>query len=100
MTRLNLLLVVAVLISAFLLVHTQYESRRLYTAIDQAQSQAGRLDADHEQLKVQKREQATSARVQQVASARLQMRPANPAITQYVTPPVMPATSAASEVKP
>jgi cell division protein FtsL len=58
------------------------------------------LDADHEQLKVQKREQATSARVQQVASARLQMRPANPAITQYVVPPAAPANNAASEVKP
>ena len=100
MTRVNLLLVVAVLVSAFLLVHTQYESRRLYTAIDRAQSQAGRLDADHEQLKVQKREQATSARVQHVASARLQMRSANPAITQYVTLPAATAASAPNEVKP
>lgn len=88
--RLHLLLVVAVLGSAFWLVHTQYESRRLYTAIDRAQSQALRLEADHEQLKVQKRERATSARVQQVASARLQMRAANPAITHYVAPAEVP----------
>ncbi len=100
MMRLNLLLVVAVLGSAFWLVHTQYESRRLYTAIDRAQSQAARLDADHEQLKVQKRAQATPARVQQVASDRLQMRPANPAITQYVAPPVQPAPAAAVEARP
>ena len=43
---------------------------------------------------LQKREQATSARVQQVAGSRLQMRPANPGITQYVAPPAAPATSA------
>ena len=34
MIRLNLVLLLAVLASAFYLVHTQYESRRLYTALD------------------------------------------------------------------
>ena len=84
MTRLNLALLAALLISAFSLVHTRYESRRLYTAIDQAHSQWRRLTADHEQLQVQKREQATSARVQQLASRQLNMHPVSPAITQYV----------------
>lgn len=85
MIRLNLMLLAAVLASAFYLVHTQYESRRLYTAIDKANAQARRLAAEHEQLQVQKRAQATSARVQQLATRQLQMRPVNPAITQYVT---------------
>lgn len=100
MMRINLLLVVAVLGSAFWLVHTQYESRRLVTAIDRAQSQSARLDADHEQLKVQKRAQATPARVQQVASGRLDMRSANPAITQYVAPPTQPRPAAPVEARP
>lgn len=85
MIRLNLVLVVAVLASAFYLVHTQYESRRLYTAIDKANALSRKLAAEHEQLQVQKREQAASARVQQLAARQLQMRPVNPAITQYVT---------------
>ena len=85
MIRLNLVLLVAVLVSAFYLVHTQYESRRLYTAIDKASAQSRRLEADHEQLQVQKRAQATPARVQQLASRQLQMRPVNPGITEYVT---------------
>lgn len=85
MIRLNLVLLVAVLASAFYLVHTQYESRRLYTAIDKAGAQSRRLEVEHEQLQVHKRAQATSARVQQLASQKLQMRPVNPAITQYVT---------------
>lgn len=85
MIRLNLMLLVAVLVSAFYLVHTQYESRRLYTAIDKAKALSHRLAAEQEQLQVQKREQAASARVQQLAARQLQMRPVNPAITQYVT---------------
>ena len=84
MIRLNLVLLAAVITSAFYLVHTQYESRRLYTAIDKAQSQARRLEAEHEQLQVQKREEATPARVQQLAARKLKMRPVNPAITEYV----------------
>ena len=84
MIRLNLVLLFAVLVSAFYLVHVQYDSRRLYTALDRMRAQAQRLEADHEQLVVQKRAQATPARVQQIATQQLRMRPANPAITEYV----------------
>lgn len=85
MIRLNLMLLVAVMVSAFYLVHTQYESRRLYTAIDRANAQTRKLEAEHEQLQVLKREQAKPARVQQLASRQLQMRPVSPGITEYVT---------------
>jgi cell division protein FtsL len=92
-TRVNLLLLLAVLASAFYLVHTQYDSRRLYTAIDKANAQSRRLEAEHEQLQVLKRGQATPARVQQLAARQLQMRPVNPAITQYVTLPEKPVAA-------
>ena len=85
MIRLNLVLLLAVLASAFYLVHTQYESRRLYTALDRAQTEARKLEAEHEQLQVQKRAQATPARVQQLAARQLQMRPVTPALTEYVS---------------
>ncbi|NIM43064.1 MAG: cell division protein FtsL [Hydrogenophaga sp.] len=85
MIRLNLVLLLAVLASAFYLVHTQYESRRLYSALYRAQSQAKQLDADHEQLAVQRRAQAAPARVQQLATRHLQMRQVTPGITQYVS---------------
>lgn len=85
MIRLNLVLLLAVLASAFYLVHTQYESRRLYSALDRAQTQARRLDADHEQLVVQRRAQAAPARVQQLATGKLQMRAVTPGITEYVS---------------
>lgn len=84
MIRLNLMLLAAVLASAFYLVHTQYESRRLYAAVDKAQAQSKRLAADHEQLVAQKRAQAAAGRVQLIATRRLNMRPVTPGITQYV----------------
>lgn len=95
MIRLNLMLLLAVLVSAFYLVHTQYESRRLYTALDRAKAQALRLEAEHEQLQVQKRADATPARVQQLAIRQLQMRPVTPGITQYVAVYPSPASPAA-----
>ncbi len=96
MIRLNLVLLVAVLASAFYLVHTQYESRRLYTALDRGQAQGRKLDAEHEQLVVQKRAQAASARVQQLATRQLRMSPVTPGITEYVALPV----AAAPEARP
>jgi cell division protein FtsL len=85
MMRLNLSLLLLVIASAFYLVHTQYESRRLYTAVDRANAAARKLESEHEQLRVLKREQATSARVQKLATSKLSMRPVTPGITEYVT---------------
>jgi cell division protein FtsL len=85
MMRLNLTLLLVLMASAFYLVHTQYESRRLYTALDRANAQSRKLETEHEQLRVLKREQATSARVQGLATSKLAMRPVTPGITEYVT---------------
>ncbi|MDO8374454.1 MAG: cell division protein FtsL, partial [Polaromonas sp.] len=60
MMRLNLVLLLGVLLSALYLVNVQYESRRLYSELDRAQSQAYRLEAENERLQVEKRAQATS----------------------------------------
>jgi cell division protein FtsL len=85
MLRLNLTLLVTVIASALYLVQVQYESRRLYTEIERAQNEARKLEVDNERLQVDRRAQATTARVEKVAREQLQMRPATPAITQYVT---------------
>lgn len=85
MIRLNLVLLLAVLVSALYLVHLQYESRRVFVEMERARSAGDRLAADHEQLLVQKRAQATPARVQQLATRQLQMRPAHPGITEYLS---------------
>ena len=85
MTRLNLLLLLAVLASALYLVTVQYESRRLFSAMDKALNEARLLETEKERMQVEKRAQATPLRVEKLARERLQMRAATPAITHYVS---------------
>jgi cell division protein FtsL len=85
MARLNLVLLLAVLASALYLVHTQYESRRLYVELEKASAQSRSLETDSERLQVERRAQATPLKVEKLARDRLQMRTATPAITQYVS---------------
>ena len=84
MTRLNFVLFLAVMASAFYLVRTQYESRRLYTELEKVNAQYAKLEAENERLQVEKRGQATPIRVEKLAKEKLQMRTVTPAITQYV----------------
>jgi cell division protein FtsL len=85
MTRVNVVLLIAVLASAMVLVHTQYESRRLFMALETARKEAHRLDVDQDRLQVESRAQATPLRVEKIARQQLQMKTASPAITQYVS---------------
>ena len=97
MTRLNVLLLIAVMATAMFLVHTQYRSRLLYTELDRANTEARRLEVDGDRLQVEKRAQATPLRVEKLAKEQLQMRTSTPAITQYVT---VQAAAAAAPVVP
>ncbi|MFM1924254.1 MAG: Cell division protein FtsL [Pseudomonadota bacterium] len=85
MSRLSILLLMAVLGSALFLVHSQYETRRVFMALEAARKEAKRLEVDHDRLQIERRSQATPLRVEQLARQQLQMRPASPAITQYVS---------------
>jgi cell division protein FtsL len=85
MTRLSVFLLLAVLVSALVLVHSQYETRRVFMALESARKEAKRLEIDQDRLQVERRAQATPLRVEQIARQQLQMRPASPAITQYVS---------------
>ncbi|MBC7918079.1 MAG: cell division protein FtsL [Rhodoferax sp.] len=85
MIRVNLMLMIAVMASAVYLVSVQYESRRQFTELDRARAEARRLETEHERLEVEKRAQATPARVEKLAREKLAMRQATPAITTYVT---------------
>lgn len=85
MTRLNLVLLLAVLASALYLVHTQYESRRLYVELEKATTKSRVLESENQRLQVEKRAQATPLRVEKLAKDKLQMRTVTPAITQYVS---------------
>jgi cell division protein FtsL len=95
MTRINVVLLIALIASASYLVRVSYDSRRLFTALDRSQNEARQLEIEHERLKAEKQSQANPLRVERVARDKLGMRTATPAVTQYVTP----AASAASSVE-
>ena len=98
MTRVNVLLLLALLLSSVYLVRVSYESRRLFAELDRAQSEERTLDNDGERLRTELRSQATPLRVERTARDRLAMRTATPAVTQYVELPRVAA--AASEGAP
>lgn len=85
MTRVNLMLLLAVLASALYLVSVQYDSRRLFSELDRAVLDARRIETEREQLELEKRQQATVQRVEKLAKDKLDMRAATPAITDYVS---------------
>lgn len=58
MLRIQLLLLLAVIASALYLVHTQYESRRLFTELDRAIAQGRQLETERQRLQVEKRAQS------------------------------------------
>ncbi|MES2582254.1 MAG: cell division protein FtsL [Pseudomonadota bacterium] len=94
MIRLNLVLLLAVLASAIYLVSVQYDSRRLFTELDKAKTEAHRLELENERLQVEKRAQTTPARVEKLAREKLQMSQAKPGITTYVTYSEAPVAAA------
>jgi cell division protein FtsL len=87
MTRLDLLLLAALLASALLLVRTSYESRRLFTALDRAKAEQQALESDRQRLEADRQAQATPLRVERVAREKLGMRAADAAVTLYVADP-------------
>lgn len=99
MTRINLLLLLAVFLSGMYLVRTAYDSRRLFNEINRAENEARRLETEFQRLQADRHQQATNLRVEKVAQERLRMRPITPAITHSVNDPqpAAPATTASSK---
>ncbi len=83
-TRLNVLLLIALLASCIYLVQVSYNARRLFAELDQAQSAENRLNTEFERLQTEQRSQATPLLVEKTARQKLNMRTATPAITHYV----------------
>jgi cell division protein FtsL len=96
--RVNLLLVAALLVSSLMLVHTAYESRRLFAALDRERVRAQALEIEQQRLQAERQAQATPKRVEQVARLRLGMRTATPAVTEYVVDGARPAAAASAAV--
>jgi cell division protein FtsL len=98
MTRLNVLLLLALMFSCVYLVRVSHESRRLFAELDRAQNEERALGSEFERLKSDMQSQATPLRVEKTAREKLAMRTATPAVTQYVTRPSAPADASAPGV--
>jgi cell division protein FtsL len=89
--RLNVWLLLALFATAMAVVHTQYESRRVFVKLEALQSEARQLRSEHDGLRAQQRELATSLRVDKTARERLGLQAPTPANTQYVRAPATDA---------
>lgn len=96
MTRLNIVLLLAVVASALYLVHVSYDSRRQFVQLERERNEARRLEQEAERLRLQLRTEATHVRVDLAARERLRMSVATPAVTQYLDAAPAPA----QEVRP
>lgn len=85
MTRLNVVLLLALLASSLYLVSTSYEARRAFAELDRARNEQRRLDTDFNRLQAERQAQATHLRVEKMAREKLAMRTATPAVTHYVS---------------
>ena len=87
MTKVDVVLVVALLGSSLLLVRSAYESRQVFAALDNARVEHKQLDAEFRRLDAEAQAQSTHLRVERTAREKLQMRTATPAVTAYVFDP-------------
>ena len=95
MTRLDAVLLVALVVSAFALVRVAHESRRLFAELDRARIEQRLLDNEYQRLRSDQQSQATPLRVEKTARERLGMRTAGPAVTQYIDRPDAPPAAGA-----
>ncbi len=103
MTRLNVLLLAALLFSSVYLVRVSHESRRLFAELDRAHTDERLLGNEFERLKSDQQSQATPLRVEKAARDKLAMRTATPAVTQYINqarPGLTPDAASASGAAP
>jgi cell division protein FtsL len=84
MTRLSVMLLIALVLSGLWLVKTSYESRRLFAEIERAKAEETQLAADAKRLDTERRTEATNLKVERTAREKLAMRLATPDVTVYV----------------
>jgi len=97
MTRLSVLLLLALVVSGLFLVKTSYESRRLFAEIERAKTDEAQLTADAKRLDAERRTEATHLKVERTAREKLAMRLATPDVTIYVQDS---SSAPSSEVQP
>ncbi len=72
--RLQLILLMAVVLSALAVVTSQHQARKAFIALQQAQQQQRRLDVEWGQLQLEQSTWARHERVEKIATEQLQMQ--------------------------
>ena len=93
MTKLNIVLALALLASSFYLVTTSHDARLRFADIHRAQTEQAKLELETKRLEAERQQHATSLNVERKARDHLRMRTANPSTTQYVADNASPASS-------
>jgi cell division protein FtsL len=83
-TRLNIVLGLALLLSCFWLIRSSNDARGLFVDLERAQVRDKELAVDYDRLKVERRTAATPLVVEEMVRTRLRMFNAGPAVTHYV----------------
>ena len=87
MTRVNILLLVLVIVSAMGVVTSQHKARKLFGDLDHEQAAAKKLNEDYTRLQLEQSTWSTHKRVEAVASRELGMRLPDASTTVVVTLP-------------
>lgn len=74
MTRLNLMLFCALILSSLGLVNAQHKARKLYIELEQINQQAKQSDQEYGQLQLEQSTWAMHSRVEMIAAQQLQMQ--------------------------
>ena len=86
MTRLNLILFFVLIATAIGSITAQHKSRKLYFELQQQQEAAKQYDIEWGQLQLEQSTWAMHARIEQIASQRLQMQVPDAKRIQVVVP--------------
>jgi len=84
-TRLNLLLLAALVVCALALVTSQYKARKLYAELQQEQDAAHQLDVEWGQLQLEQGTWAQHARIEKIAGGELHMQLPPPSRVRAIT---------------
>lgn len=74
MTKVNLLLLLAVIVCALGVVTSQHEARKLFVELQREKELAQQMEVEWGQLQLEQGTWAMGARVEKIAAARLQMQ--------------------------
>ncbi len=83
--RLNPILALCLVACALFLVHSQYQSRRLFVELERAQAQTRQLEIEARQLQLEQSKLSQHARIESVAKRNLNMLGVKPSETVYLT---------------